>query len=70
MAIYKQDRFGNNQAVVALMDKKGTGYPKGYVKIKGKTYKIEVSESNKDNVERWVTITAVSKRSSSRNGSL
>ncbi len=70
MAIYKQDKFGNNQAIVALQDKKGNGYPKGYVKIKNKLYRVETASSNKDGVEAWVTLTEVSKRGNSRNGSL
>lgn len=59
MAIYKKDRFGNSQAVIGLSDKKGMGYPRGFVKIGSKNYKVEVSSSNKDGIETWVTLTAV-----------
>lgn len=70
MAIYKQDRFGNRQAVVALIDKRGNGYPRGFVKVGGKNYKVEYSESNKDGVDGWVSLTLVTRKSNKNNGGL
>lgn len=56
------DRFGNEQAVVGLKDKKGTGYPKGYIEIKGDLFKITTSPSNKEGVHEWVTLTKMKKQ--------
>lgn len=58
----QNDRFGNPQVVVGLKDKKGTGFPKGYIEIKGTLYKITTSPSNKDGVHEWVTLTQMSKQ--------
>lgn len=55
------DRFGNPQAVVGLKDKKNTGYPKGFVEIKGDLYKVTTSPSNKEGVAEWVTLTKMPK---------
>lgn len=56
------DRFGNAYQVIGCRDKKGTGFPYGYVELGGKLYKIEPSESKKDGVDMWVKITAVKKQ--------
>lgn len=56
------DRFGNPQAIVGMKDKKGNGFPYGFVEIKGTLYKVEVSNSNKEGVEAWVKITKVTPR--------
>lgn len=56
------DRFGNEQVVVGLKDKKGSGFPKGYLEISGQLYKITTSRSNKDGVEEWVTVTKMKKQ--------
>ncbi len=61
MAIYKTDKKGRPCAVVAISDKKETGFPKGYFKLKNKLYKVHVSQSNKEGVENWVTITEMPK---------
>jgi hypothetical protein len=56
-----QDRFGNEQVVVGLKDKKGTGYPKGYIEIGNQLFKITTSPSNKEGVHEWVTLTKMKK---------
>lgn len=70
MAYANKDRFGNDYTVVGCYDKKGKGYPVGYVELKGQLYKIEPSEAQKDKQNRkgedllsWVKITKVQKRS-------
>lgn len=65
MSFVTQDKFGNDRMVVGLKDKKGNGFPKGFAKIGGKLFKIEYSESNKEGVEGWVTITKTKKRNTS-----
>ena len=60
------DKFGNPYQVIGMKDKKGTGFPKGYVELCGKLYKIEVSDSKKDGVEAWVRVTQVKKQSQNR----
>lgn len=60
------DRFGNEQVVVGLKDKKGTGYPKGYIEIKGDLFKITTSNSNKEGTLEWVTLTKMKKNQSGR----
>lgn len=57
-----QDRFGNPQVVVGLKDKKGTGYPVGYIEIGGQLFKVTTSPSNKEGVLEWVTLTKMAKR--------
>lgn len=61
----QNDRFGNPQVVVGLKDKKGTGFPKGYIEIKGTLYKITISDSKKEGVEAWVTLTQMPKQRNS-----
>jgi len=56
------DRFGNRYIVVGLRDKTGKGYPKGFAEIKSTLYKIEVSDSNKQDVESWVKITEMPRK--------
>lgn len=67
MANYNQristDKFGNPYQIIGMKDKKGTGFPRGYVELGGKLYKIEVSDSKKDGVEAWVRVTQVKKQS-------
>jgi hypothetical protein len=58
----QNDRFGNPQVVVGLKDKKGTGYGKGFIEIKGDLFKITTSRSNKDGVTEWVTLTKMPKQ--------
>ena len=58
------DRFGNEQVVVGLKDKKGTGFPKGYIEIGNQLFKITTSASNKDGVHEWVTLTKMKKQNS------
>lgn len=53
------DKFGNKYAVIGCKDKKGTGYPKGYFTVKGKTFKLEPSPAEKDGVDMWIRITEV-----------
>lgn len=57
------DRFGNAYQVVGCRDKKGSGFPVGYVELGGKLYKLEPSPANKEGVDMWVKVTAVKKRS-------
>lgn len=70
MANYNQrvstDKFGNPYQVVGMKDKKGTGFPKGYIELGNKLYKIEVSESKKDDVHAWVRVTEVKKQAQNR----
>jgi hypothetical protein len=61
-----QDRFGNEQVVVGLKDKKGTGYPKGYIEIGNQLFKITTSPSNKEGVHEWVTLTKMKKNQTGR----
>lgn len=68
MAFVTKDKFGNTKMVIGLKDKKGSGFPKGYGEIKGKLYKFEVSEANKDGIEKWVTVTEVEKKQNNRRG--
>lgn len=60
--IINTDKFGQSYQVVAMTDKKGTGYPSGYVELKGVLYKLEPGASNKAEVAGWLRITAVKKR--------
>lgn len=61
------DRFGNEYIVVGCKDKKGTGFPKGYIEIKGQLYKLEPSDAQKDGVEMWVKVTKINKQKKSGN---
>lgn len=58
----KNDRFGNPFQVIGCKDVKGTGFPKGYVELGGKLYKLEPSQAKKDGVEVWIKVTAVKKQ--------
>ena len=60
----RKDRFGNDYAVIGCKDKKGTGYPVGYITIGGKTFKLEPSEANKEGVAMWIRVTKMQKRTS------
>lgn len=55
------DRFGQAYQVIGCKDKKGTGFPKGYIELKGKLYKLEPSNANKDGVDMWIRVTEVKK---------
>ncbi|SHF14043.1 hypothetical protein SAMN05444377_10485 [Flavobacterium fontis] len=56
------DRFGNPYQVIGLKDTKGTGFPKGYVELGGKLYKLEHSPSQKEGVEAWIRVTKVDQK--------
>lgn len=63
------DKFGNSYAVVSCKDKKGTGFPKGFIEIKGKLYKLEPSPSQKEGVDMWIRVTEMKKQNSNSFGS-
>lgn len=56
------DRFGNPYQVIGCKDKKGNGFPSGYVELGGKLYKLEPSSSNKEGVDMWIRVTQVKKQ--------
>lgn len=58
----KTDRFGNPYQVIGCKDERGTGFPKGYIELGGKLYKIEPSKASKEGVEVWVKVTQVKKQ--------
>ena len=58
---YGNDRFGRPQAVIAIKDK-GEKMPRGYVEIKSKLYQVTVSDSKKEGVAAWVTLTEMDKK--------
>lgn len=60
--LIKTDRFGNPFQVIGCRDKKGNGFPVGYVELGGKLYKLEPSQANKDGVDTWIRVTAVKKQ--------
>lgn len=62
----QRDRFGNEQVVIGLKDKKGTGFPKGYFEIGNQLFKVTTSRSNKEGTEEWVTITKMNKNQGGR----
>jgi hypothetical protein len=66
MSAYKprinNDRFGNPYQVIGCKDKKGTGFPKGYVELGAKLYKLEPSDAKKDGVDVWIKVTQVKKQ--------
>lgn len=62
----QMDRFGNEQVVISLKDKKGTGFPKGYFEIGNQLFKVTTSPSKKDGVEEWVTVTKMKKQQGGR----
>ncbi|HEY0971178.1 MAG TPA: hypothetical protein VGE02_09445 [Gemmatimonadales bacterium] len=49
--------------MIGCKDKKGNGFPVGYVEIGGKLYKLEPSRSNKEGVEVWIRCTQMQRRS-------
>ncbi len=61
-----KDKFGNEYQVVGCKDKKETGFPKGFIEIKGQLYKLEPSESKKEGVEVWIKVTKMEKRKTSK----
>lgn len=58
------DRFGQPFVNVACKDKKGRGFPKGFIRImKPGLYKVEPSSSSStEGVEAWVRVTRVEDR--------
>lgn len=60
------DKFGNRYKVVGCKDKKGTGFPVGYLEINGKLFKLEPSPANKDGVEVWIRVTEMKKQQQNR----
>ena len=64
-AFISTDKFGNAFQVIGCKDPKATGFPKGYVELGGKLYKLEPSVAKKDGVEVWIKVTAVKKRPTS-----
>jgi len=63
------DKFGNPYELVSCKDKKGDGFSKGFVELKGQLYKIEPSMSSKGKVDKygnpvlyWVKITKMAAR--------
>jgi len=60
------DKFGNPQEVIGLKDKNGSGYPRGFFTVGNRLFKVTSSPSNKDGVERWVTITEMKKNQGGR----
>ncbi|NER13540.1 hypothetical protein GWK08_08840 [Leptobacterium flavescens] len=61
MAYMTKDRFGNDKIIVSLKDKKGSGYPKGYLETHTGLWKVEVSKSNKEGIEGYVSLTKVNR---------
>lgn len=59
------DKFGQSYQVIGCKDKKASGFPKGYVELGGKLYKLEPSKADKDGVEVWIRVTAVKKQTQS-----
>lgn len=57
----KYDRFNNPQVIIGL--KGNPDFPSGFVELAGKLYKVTVSNSKKDDVHHWCTITKLDKRS-------
>ena len=64
------DKFGQKYQVIGCKDKKGTGFPKGYITLKGKLYKLEPSKSNKDGIEMWIRCTEVKNQNNGGNQSM
>lgn len=62
----QMDRFGNEQVVIGLKDKKGTGFAKGYFEIGNQLFKVTTSPSNKEGVNEWVTVTKMRKQQGGR----
>ena len=56
------DRFGNPYQLIGCKYVKGTGFPKGYIELGGKLYKLEPSEAKKDGVDVWIKVTQVKKQ--------
>lgn len=60
--VARQDRFGNNYELAKCRDKKGNGFFKGFVEIKGKLYAIEVQPQTSTDKKygdeiMWVRVT-------------
>jgi len=63
------DRFGNAYKLVSCKDKKGVGFPKGFIEISGVTYKIEPSRALEGKLDKngvpilaWVKVTKMKKQ--------
>lgn len=66
----KVDRFGNEYKNVACKDRKGRGFPAGFITItRPGTYKLEPGSSNVDGVDAWVRVTRTQNRQPSGGGS-
>lgn len=59
------NRFGEDEIIVGLKDKKGNGFPSGYFEFKGQLLKVTLSKANKEGVEAWVSITVKEKKATS-----
>lgn len=69
MAFMSTDRFGNQTATIAIIDKKDTGFGHGYIEIGSQLFKVEVSPAssgketrNGNPITNWVKLTKVKKR--------
>lgn len=56
------DKFGNNQIIKGMKNKKNEDFPECYVELKGQLYKISVSQAKKEGVLMWCTITQLKKK--------
>lgn len=57
-----QKRYNGFVKLIVPMKENKNGYPYGWLELNGQLYKVEISESNKDGVVSWVTITKMKKR--------
>ena len=60
------DRFGRPYTRTGAKDKKGNGFPRGYVTIGKDLYQIEVGPSKKEGVECWLTVTKMDRNRQNR----
>ena len=74
MAYMSIDKFGNKTATISLIDKKDTGYGKGYIEVGTKLYKVEVSPASNGKeykgypVRGYVKMTEVKKQNNGYDG--
>lgn len=62
----RPDKFGRPTVLIKVVDKKGSGYGKGYLEIGSRVYMVEVSEGRKQtaaghDVTHWVKLTEMKK---------
>jgi hypothetical protein len=62
------DKYGNEQVVIGLKDKTGSGYAKGFIEIGNSLFKVTTSPSNKEGVIEWVTLTKMKKQRNQGSG--